>query len=67
MSANRKLIEDVQYHVRKLTYDHTDMRVWQEAGMARVEEVVAEELKEGRVNTNFVRDLSPEKKKDGEQ
>lgn len=31
ISANRKIMEDVQYHVRKLTYDTTDTRVWQEA------------------------------------
>lgn len=31
LSANRKIIEDVQYHIRKLTYDKTDTEVWQEA------------------------------------
>ncbi len=31
LSANRKIIEDVQYHIRKLTYDKTDTKVWQEA------------------------------------
>lgn len=31
MSANRKIMEDVQYHVRKLMYDQTDAKVWQEA------------------------------------
>lgn len=31
LSANRKLLEDVQYHIRKLVYDKTDTKVWQEA------------------------------------
>ena len=31
LSANRKIMEDVQYHVRKLTYDASDTKVWQEA------------------------------------
>lgn len=31
LSANRKIMEDVQYHVRKLMYDKTDAEVWQEA------------------------------------
>lgn len=31
MSANRKIMEDVQYHVRKLMYDGTEVNVWQEA------------------------------------
>ena len=31
MSANRKIMEDVQYHVRKLMYDNTDAEVWTEA------------------------------------
>lgn len=31
LSANRKIMEDVQYHVRKLTYDESDAKVWQEA------------------------------------
>ncbi len=36
LSANRKLIEDVQYHVRKLTYDESNAEVWQEAGNRKV-------------------------------
>ncbi len=31
LSANRKIMEDTQYHVRKLLYDKTDAKVWQEA------------------------------------
>ena len=44
LSANRKLIEDVQYHVRKLTYDESNAEVWQEAGNRKVlkEEEAAE-------------------------
>lgn len=58
MSANRKLIEDVQYHVRKLTYDNTDMKVWQEAAQAKVEEVREEEMRENGANDkDFVKDL----------
>lgn len=37
MSANRKIMEDVQYHVRKLMYDKTDTRVWQEAATQALE------------------------------
>ena len=36
MTANRKLIEDVQYHVRKLTYDNSDTKVWQEAATTAI-------------------------------
>lgn len=38
MSANRKIMEDVQYHVRKLTYDNTDTKVWQEAAAVNISE-----------------------------
>ena len=38
LSANRKIIEDVQYHVRKLTYDNSDTKVWQEAATVSVNE-----------------------------
>ncbi|MCR5209330.1 MAG: glycosyltransferase family 2 protein [Lachnospiraceae bacterium] len=43
ISANRKILEDVQYHVRKLTYDESTAKVWQEAASNKVEkEAVAE-------------------------
>lgn len=37
LSANRKIMEDVQYHVRKLMYDKTDTKVWQEAATKKIE------------------------------
>ncbi len=42
LSANRKIMEDVQYHVRKLTYDNSDTKVWQEAATVKVAEEVEE-------------------------
>lgn len=38
LSANRKIMEDVQYHVRKLLYDKTDAVVWQEAATTTVKQ-----------------------------
>ncbi|MBR4207145.1 MAG: glycosyltransferase family 2 protein [Lachnospiraceae bacterium] len=43
LSANRKLIEDVQYHVRKLTYDESDAEVWKEAGSLKIPECISRE------------------------
>ncbi|MEE5989274.1 MAG: glycosyltransferase family 2 protein [Lachnospiraceae bacterium] len=43
ISANRKILEDVQYHVRKLTYDESKAKVWQEAASNKVEKEVAAE------------------------
>ncbi|MCQ2520830.1 MAG: glycosyltransferase family 2 protein [Lachnospiraceae bacterium] len=37
LSANRKIMEDTQYHVRKLLYDKTDATVWQEAATTIVD------------------------------
>ncbi len=37
ISANRKIMEDIQYHIRKLTYDKTDTEVWQEAANSAME------------------------------
>ncbi len=43
ISANRKIMEDVQYHVRKLTYDQSDAKVWQEAATKALEEETRKE------------------------
>jgi len=47
ISANRKIMEDIQYHVRKLTYDKTDTEVWQEAATI-VEEAEKEQEEDGK-------------------
>lgn len=54
MSANRKIMEDVQYHVRKLMYDKTDTRVWQEAATQALEVENAEgsTVESGEEKTN---------------
>ena len=48
LSANRKIIEDVQYHIRKLTYDKTDTKVWQEAATQalQIEETDLDEVEQ---------------------
>ncbi len=44
ISANRKIMEDVQYHVRKLVYDRTDLGMWEEAASVKkdIEETIPE-------------------------
>ena len=53
ISANRKIMEDIQYHVRKLTYDKTDTVVWQEAATVTTESelVNADEVKKEETQT----------------
>ncbi|MCR5598941.1 MAG: hypothetical protein K6G19_12300, partial [Lachnospiraceae bacterium] len=47
ISANRKILEDVQYNVRKLTYDESSAKVWQEAASAQAESMLDEAAKNG--------------------
>ena len=49
ISANRKILEDVQYNVRKLTYDESSAKVWQEAASAQAESMLDEVAKNGSV------------------
>ncbi|MCR5012988.1 MAG: glycosyltransferase family 2 protein [Lachnospiraceae bacterium] len=48
ISANRKILEDVQYNVRKLTYDVSSAKVWQEAASAQAESMLDEAAKNGK-------------------
>ena len=45
MSANRKLIEDVQYHVRKLAYDSQDYKAGYSVDIEKIKEASAKEEK----------------------
>ncbi len=45
ISANRKIMEDVQYHVRKLIYDGHSTRMWQEAATIKKNAAEEEESK----------------------